>query len=260
MMKKNAQSTIRVLIDVSHHESITSFPDNIFQDTEITIHFTAPTYTLTDLFYLEQYDLVILGDPRFNSDENQLFFSDELITLKQYVANGGCLLITSGAKGDQDYPKPRGSLRVFYNLTGVSQLPNGVLFHPQEEFYFESKKNLAFDDFPDHPVFSHFTDDDELFLGKSTYLILDPENEQENKPEIIFSTLTGTAFHHYNPRKNEVIDEVPLIVGNHFYKGKILIAGMSDFLRLKPISGLQEETTQKLLKGIFGWLLDREIQ
>ena len=124
----------KIFVDLSHNERIQTFPDRIFQDTdmEMLVSFNSPTEDLTDIDKLLSHDVVVLGDPHPVNEinETQLLFSPtELATLKTYVDQGGSLLVTSGARGDYNYENSHGSLRVLQSLTGIIRYHYTILFH-----------------------------------------------------------------------------------------------------------------------------------
>lgn len=241
----------QILIDLSHNEQVTTLPDEIFTNQDLLFSFTKPTDDLGNLEYLQQYDLIFLGNPKPVSENRLLFTLDELKILKQYVAGGGNLLLSSGARGDYNFNHEFGSLRVLYNLTGIIQYHYALLFHTDPHIYQQKKWNIKVSLFPSHPIFRNFSTKDYLVFGKSTFFSL---GEDLDVLPLILAPEKSQAHFYQNKQKTPIRQE-PLMVANEYYKGKVLSLSSSSLFTRNAHNGYLAGANQKLINGIFDWFL-----
>jgi hypothetical protein len=165
---------IKVLIDLSHNESITSIPEDCFPDLDVLFEFVNPNDDISDATYLKRFNLLFLGNPQpRDSVTDRLFTPLEVKGLKSYVRSGGSIFLTTSSKGDFDLPRTSGSLRVLHELTGIRLFPKGILYMAKGRKFFQKNTNLLIDLFPKHQIFQEFDASDQVILGKCTYFILD---------------------------------------------------------------------------------------
>jgi hypothetical protein len=240
---------INILIDLSHNEQITSFPEHIFPESSLMFHFNNISDDLTQCESLPRYDLIILGNPRPKSKEKYLFTPEELISLKKFVSKGGNLLITSSAHGDFDCDHASGSLRVFYRLTGVQQYYNAVLYSQRSDEYCLKKTNLIINKFPEHPIFENFGPEDYIISGRSTYFILHPEIS----PDLTLYSPPDIYFHDFLTKKKLKITKAPLLTAHQYSQGKIITTASSSFLTKNKNNGIHGGSNTKFLQGCLKW-------
>ena len=246
--------TIKILIDLSHNEQINSFPEQIFRNSDFFFDFTRPTDDLSEI-NLNQYNLIILGNPKPRKTSEMLFKTAEIIKLKEYVKKGGNLLITSGARGDYNLGNKLGSLRAFYKITGIIQYHYSILFHMSKKRYFEKKTNLIINKFPKHPIFDGFNNKDKIIFAKSTYFTLVPGSIQN----IILHSPEETDAHDYLKDEETTVGKVPILVLNEYYKGRVVVVGASEFLKKNESNGFEAGSNRKFIFGLMSWLLKKKI-
>ena len=246
--------TIKILIDLSHNEQLTSFPEHIFKKTDFLFDFTTPTDDLTEK-NLNQYDLVIIGKPKPQKRTELLFKPSELRNIKDYVKKGGNLLITSGSRGDYNLANNFGSLRVFRKLTGIIQYHHAILFHMTEKQYTQKKTNLVIKEFPKHPIFKKFNSKDKIIFGKSTYFTINPKRDAE----VLLKSPSNTDAHYYLFDEEKIIGDVPVFVVNKYFKGKVAIIASSEFLSKNEINGIDAGSNKKFLFGLLSWFFSQDI-
>ncbi|MHA1745863.1 MAG: hypothetical protein ACTSWW_07675 [Promethearchaeota archaeon] len=243
-----------IFVDLSHNERIQSFPDRIFQNTnmDMLVSFNSPTDDLTD-FALEEQDLVVLGNPHPINETEPLFTHREVKKITNYVAHGGSLLLTSGARGDYNFEPAFGSLRVFSHLTGITQFHYTVLFHQQAHKYLTKRWNIVIDEFPAHPIFQEMTSQDSIVLGKSTYFTVRPTHS----PTVLLSD-TNTQFHNYATKTKQPVGAVPILTAMEYGEGRVVTVASSSFLTRDPLNGVTVKANSKLLQGICRWLFSED--
>jgi hypothetical protein len=243
-----------IFVDLSHNERIQTFPDRIFQNTnmDMLVSFNSPTDDLTD-FPLEEHNLVVLGHPRPVNETESLFTRQEVKNITSYVARGGNLLLTSGARGDYNFEPSFGSLRAFSHLTGITQFHYAMLFHQQAHKYLTKRWNLVIDVFPDHPIFQEMTPQDSIVLGKSTYFTVRPSHT----PTVLLSD-PNTQSHNYATKTKQRVGAVPILTAVEYGQGRVVTVASSSFLTRDPSNGVTVESNTKLLQGICRWLLSEE--
>ncbi len=245
----------KVLIDLSHNEKITSFPEKILETHECLFQFNDPSDDLLDLKSLYDYDVLILGQPTPISNKKELFSPQELKNIKGFVKKGGNLLITSSARGDYNFEHKLGSLRSFYQLTGIVQYHYSLLYHTHPENYFKKKWNLLIDEFPDHPIFHNFKKGDQLIFGKATYFSMAEDMEVSTAVQ----TSQDTYYHSYlNQKKKKLPLVSPIMIANEYFKGKVVVLGTSKILLKDPSCGYIAKDNRKLINGIFNWFFEEQ--
>ncbi len=243
----------RILVDVSHYETIQRIPDQYFPSEEYLFFFNSVGGNLADFDMLQQYDLIILGNPQPKYRDEQLFTSPELRIIKKYVKSGGKLLITTGNRGDFDHPNSWGSLRVFYKLTGIVQYAYAVNYISDPDQFIGKKTNLIIRDFPNHPIFEDFAPNDNLIFGKSTYLTIHPEVSST----VLLTTPKLTQCHNYATKQKTKLGSQPIFVYNRYSEGLTVVLGSSSFLTEDPTSGITAGSNSKFVKNLLEWILDQ---
>ena len=246
--------TIKILIDLSHNEQIISFPEQVFRNSDFFFDFTRPSDDLSEL-NLNQYNLIIIGNPKPRKSTELLFKPSEIKNIKDYVKKGGNLLITSGARGDYNLANNLGSLRVFHNLAGISQYHYAILFHMTKNHFSQKKINLVIKEFPKHPIFKNFNSKDKIIFGKSTYFTISPKK----KAEILLNSPKNTDAHYYSLDEEKTIDKVPIFVVNEYFEGKVAIIATSELLSKKKLVGIEAGSNKKFLFGILSWFFGQNI-
>ena len=244
------EMTIDILIDISHNEQITSFPEHVFPEASFMFHFNNISDNFVQDESLSRYDLIILGNPRPKSKEKYLFSPEELISLKKFVTKGGNLLISSSAHGDYDFDHSSGSLRVFYRLTGVQKYYNAILYSQRPDNYRFKKTNLLINKFPTHPIFENFGSEDYIIFGRSTFFILHPEISPEL---ILHSSSSDIYFHDFFTKRKLKVKKVPLLTAHQYSKGKIITTASSSFLTKNKYNGIHCGSNIKFLQGCLKW-------
>ena len=181
----------RILVDLSHNERYSQIPKNVF-DFTFTFEFLYSGMQFPDITSLREYDMVIIGDiiPAKN-EKDHLFLNSEIELLKEYVKQGGKLLISSSSGGDQDYLgqdediEDYRSIRALSMISGVKRYWWGEVFH--EDLHPEDlePEDLDFTSFPNHPIFQNVL---RILLSDTTFL--EPSNVFPT--EILFSTQPKT--------------------------------------------------------------------
>lgn len=251
--------TIKILVDTSHNERITTFPENILETEEFIFDFTDPTGDLADLNYLTKYQLILLGHPIPREKIKDLLFTQEEITsLKEYVKKGGALLISSGSRGDYDYPANLGSLKVLNTLTGVKRFHYGILMNPKPEYHLEKKYDLLIPKIEENSesILSLEIKAKPLILSKCTHLELDPDFT----PMTVFTSPPHTHFYSYQTKKTIRVDQVPLAVANNYFKGRVLSLATSQIFISDPKVGIKAGANTQLVKNSLSWLLNQKIK
>ncbi|QEE15502.1 ThuA domain-containing protein [Promethearchaeum syntrophicum] len=246
--------TIKILIDLSHNEQLISFPEQIFSKSDFFFDFTRPSDDLSQ-FNLNQYSLIIIGNPKPRKNTELLFKPSELKKIKEYVKRGGNLLITSGARGDYNLANNLGSLRVFYKLTGINRFHHAILFHMGKNHYFKKKVNLIITEFPKHPIFNNFCSSDRLIFGKSTYFTINPKSNVN----ILLTSPKSTDIHYYSLDEEKTINKVPIFVVNQYFKGKVAIIATSGFFSKNKMHGIEVASNKKFLFGLLSWFFNQKI-
>lgn len=244
--------TIKILIDLSHNESITNIPENCLPDTEVLFEFVNPNDDLSDVNFLKRFNLLILGNPQPRASVSERNFTPiEVKTLKSYVQAGGSIFLTSGSKGDFDLPKSSGSIRVLQDLTGVQMFPNGILYMAKGRKFYLKNTNLLIDLFPKHPIFHDFNASDQIILGKCTYFILD----LQNPPKILLETDPHTMYYAISKKYKDYIGKRPLCVLNTFGKGKVISLACSEILTMDAERGINRGSNRKFISSLLHYLI-----
>jgi hypothetical protein len=246
--------TIKILIDLSHNEHTKSFPEHVFRNSDFFFDFTRPSDDLSEI-NLNQYNLIIIGNPKPRKSTELLFKPSEIKNIKDYVKKGGNLLITSGARGDYNLANNLGSLRVFHNLTGIVQYHHAILFHMTENQYSQKKTNLVIKKFSKHPIFKNFNSKDKIIFGKSTFFTISPKKNIE----VLLNSPNNTDAHYYLLDEEKTIGEVPIFAVNEYFEGKVAIIASSEFLSKNKLSGIEAGSNKKLIFGLLSWFFDQNI-
>ncbi len=246
--------TIKILIDLSHNEQLKSFPEQVFNHSDFFFDFTRPSDDLSEI-NLNQYNLLIIGNPKPRKSTDLLFKPSEIKHIKDYLKKGGNLLITSGARGDYNLENNLGSLRVFHNITGISRYHYSILFHMTKIHYSQKKINLIIKEFPKHPIFKNFNTKDEIIFGKSTYFTISPKKNAE----VLLYSPNNTDAHFYLSDEEKTINKKPIFIVNEYFEGKVAIIATSEFLSKNKLSGIGVGSNKKFLFGLLSWFFDQNI-
>lgn len=247
----------KILIDLLHNERIKRFPDRLFPDIDMLFSFTNALQDLSNYSLLRKYDAILLLNPRPISKAQLLFTPLELKTLKRYVRQGGSLLIAVGARGDYGIPRPLGSLRVFYPLTGITKFQNMLLFQTQTALYGVKRTHLRITKFPRHQIFSHFIAGDVLILAKCTGFTFYPESHAQ----VLLKAPEETQALSYTARSQKFnIGSIPLLVINNVHRGRVATIASSELFTANPSCGYPAAANLKLLHGLFAWLLHNSLK
>ena len=246
---------VRILVDISHNERFTQIPSTIFNH-EYTFEFLYPGMHLPEYEILREYDLIIMGEiiPAKN-EMDHLFLKTEIAILKDYVKNGGNLLISTSSGGDFDYVREDddiedyGSIRALSSITGVKRYWWGEIFHPSKKRHLTNPEDLLFSKFPNHPIFDGIN---QILLADTTFL----EPSTVFSPEILFSTLPGTMFRYFIDDTEECVDDVPLITYRKLGDGASLIIGSTLFMSTQEQYGSTQFDNAKFFFNIVNWLLN----
>ena len=253
--------TLHILVDLSHGEEITTFPDASLEDRDFFVSYVHQNDSLNSITHINRHDLLVLGNPRPLRKNEMLFRPNEIVALKQFIYQGGRLLLTSSAQGNRFLSKKSGSLDVLYKLTGVQSFPYAILFHTLPQFYTESKRNIVIkkENLPPHPIFGEFTENDRLYTGLSgsTYLIpfedeiLDAEGA---KSEVVLRAPENSIARNLAKKQNLKVNDVPLILVRYFGKGIVVSCAFSEFLKKSEYGGYNSLSGSKLFRGIINFL------
>lgn len=246
--------TIKILIDLSHNEQLISFPEQVFSNSDFFFDFTRPTDDLSEI-KLSHYNLIIIGNPKPRKSTELLFKPSEIKNIKDYLKNGGNLLITSGARGDYNLANNLGSLRVFYKITGISRYNYAILFNMIKKNYYQKKVNLIINKFPKHPIFKDFNSKDKIIFGKSTYFTMSPNK----KAKVLLNSPSNTDAHYYLLDEEKTVNKSPIFVVNEYFEGKVAIIASSEFLSNNRLCGIEAESNTKFLFGLLSWFFDQNI-
>ena len=111
----------KIIVDLSHNEQLEEFPEFSLGEDDYDVDYIDKNEVLT-FDSLEDFDILFIGNIKHTkTSKKDKFTPDQLKDIKKFVGEGGGLLLTSGAGGDQDIPMKEGSIRVLYKLTGVKK-------------------------------------------------------------------------------------------------------------------------------------------
>ena len=238
-------SPLRVIVDLSHNEKLEDFPEFSLGEDDYDVDYVDKTDAFDD-FDLEDYDLLFIGNISHSKKNKSSFFRpDELKQIKRFVGEGGGLLLTSGAGGDQDIPMKQGSIRVLYKVTGVRRFWNGTILESGTNFLVK-KKNVLITELFSHPITKGIT---ELVFPNCTFF-----NLTEEEVEDIIVTSEKAEFQYHNDNDIDEVGQVPICVVSEFFNGRCVTIGSSDWLIEDNDYGLDAGDNLKFLENIIKWL------
>ncbi|MFX0186947.1 MAG: hypothetical protein ACFE8A_04330 [Candidatus Hodarchaeota archaeon] len=236
---------LRVIVDLSHNEKLEDFPEFSLGEDDYDVDYIDKTDAFID-FDLEDYDLLFIGNISHSKKKKSSFFiPDELKQIKRFVGEGGGLLLTSGAGGDQDIPMKQGSIRVLYKVTGVRRFWNGRILESGTNFLVK-KKNVLITELFSHPITKGIT---ELVFPNCTFF-----NLTEEEVEDIIVTSEKAEFQYHNDDDIDEVGQVPICVVSEFFNGRCVTIGSSDWLIEDSDYGLDAGDNLKFLENIIKWL------
>jgi hypothetical protein len=244
----------RILVDLSHNERYSHIPSGIF-GVNYTFEFLYPGMQLPELRILRDYNLIIIGEiiPAQNGRDH-LFLNVEIELLKNYVKQGGKLLVTTSSGGDNDYKgqdedvDDYRSIRALSPMTGIKRYWWGELFHPKKSHYYQVPENLLISHFPSHPIFE---DIHKVMFADTTFL----EPSTIHVPQVILTSQPGTMFRYYIDDSEEKMDNVPIMTSRLLGKGECVVIGSTLFMSKQPIYGISVADNLKLFKNIIKYLV-----
>jgi len=233
----------RVIVDLSHNEQLEDFPEFSLGEDDYEVDYIDKNEIFDD-YDLEDYDILFIGNIQHNNKDDK-FTPDQLQDIKKFVGEGGGLLLTSGAGGDQDVPMKEGSIRVLYKLTGVRRFWNGTILESGSNFLVK-KKNVLITELFSHPITKGIT---ELVLPNSTFF-----NLTEEEVEDLILTSEKAEFKYFNDDDQDEVGHVPLCVVSSFFTGRCVTVASSDWMVEDNDFGLDAGDNLKFLDNIIKWL------
>jgi len=247
----------RILVDLSHNERFTQIPGEIF-GSDHSFEFLYPGMQFPLYHTLRDYDLILMGEILPSENEiDHLFLKTEIDLLKQYVKNGGKLLLSTSSGGDFEYEREDedieeyGSIRALNSITGIKRYWWGELFHPVKGLHYRSPENLVITQFPPHPIFNGVS---RIMLADATFL----EPSTSYKPEIVLTTQPGTKFRYYVDESEELVDIVPIITYRKIGKGACMVIGSTLFMSKHQKFGSFIYDNSKFFFNIINWLVQQK--
>ncbi|TXT63999.1 MAG: hypothetical protein BAJALOKI1v1_630002 [Promethearchaeota archaeon] len=237
--------SFRIISDLSHNEQA-EFPEFSLKEDIYEIDYIEKNEGPIDFDSLESYDVLFIGDIQHSEDEEEdKFTRKELKAIKRFIGEGGGLLLTSSPGGDRDIPMKQGSIRVLYNITGVTRYWNGLVLESKTNFLVK-KYNLLFNELPSHPITKKVG---EIVMPNSTFFSTIEEGIEE-----IITTSGKTRFKYYRDEVKDQVGPVPVAVANEFYNGRAITIGSSDFMLEDEDFGLDAGDNLIFFENIIKWL------
>lgn len=233
----------RVVVDLSHNEQLEDFPEFSLGEDDYEVDYIDKNENLDD-FDLDDYDILFIGNIKHNNKQDK-FTPDHLRDIKKFIGDGGGLLLTSGAGGDQDIPMKQGSIRVLYKVTGIRRFWNGTILESGSNFLVK-KKNVLITELFSHPITKGIT---ELVLPNCTFF-----NLTEEEVEDLILTSDKAEFKYFNDNEVDAIGPVPVCVVSKFYNGRCVTIGSSDWMVEDSDFGIDAGDNIKFLTNIIQWL------
>jgi len=234
----------KILVDLSHNEQVEEFPEFSLGEDDYDVEYIDKNDDLED-YELEDFDVLFLGNILHTKDRKKdKFTPNQLKSIKNFVGEGGSMLLTSGPGGDQDVPMKQGSIRVLYKVTGVRRFWNGKILESSSNFLVK-KKNVKITELFSHPITKGVT---ELVFPNCTFFNLSEEDVED-----IIITSEKATFKYPDEDIGEV-GQVPIGVVNNFYNGRCVTLGSSEFLLEDSDYGIDAGDNLKFLDNIIKWL------
>ncbi|MFX1479479.1 MAG: hypothetical protein ACFFCI_15210 [Promethearchaeota archaeon] len=198
---------------------------------------------------LSGYELFIIGVPHLGPDLDD----DEIISLVEYVRNGGSLLLINDGGGD------------FENKNNLSELSKnfGITFNPDRlydnKFFSQDNSHPIIKDFSPHFITRNLN---QFIHSNGCTLTIDKsvENENIDVNSIAYSSET-TSWHSYfdgDGWHDESEQQLPIIGVAHYDTGKVVAIGnLSIFSSLHESYGIRAKENFKVVANIISWLLNK---
>ncbi|MFX1393985.1 MAG: hypothetical protein ACFFAH_10460 [Promethearchaeota archaeon] len=237
--------TYKIIVDLSHNEQLEDFPEFSLGEDDYDVDYIDKNEEL-DFDLLEDFDILFIGNIQHSENsKSDKFTPDELKSIKKFVGEGGGLLLTSGAGGDNDIKMKQGSIRVLYKMTGVRRYWNGTLLEIGSNFLVK-KKNILITELFSHPITKGIT---ELVFPNCTFFDL-----TEEEVEDIIVTSEKAEFRYFNDDDIGEVGQVPICVVSEFFSGRCVTLGSSDWMVEDSDFGLDAGDNLKFLENIIKWL------
>ena len=235
----------KIIVDLSHNEQLEEFPEFSLGEDDYDVDYIDKNETLT-FDQLEDFDILFIGNIQHTkNNKRDKFTPDQLKDIKKFVGEGGGLLMTSGAGGDQDIPMKLGSIRVLYKLTGVKKFWNGRIMESSSHFLV-NKENILINELFTHPITKGIS---ELVFPECTFFSL-----TEEEVEDIIVTSEKADFKYYSDDDTDLVGPVPICVVSQFYNGRCITLGSSDWLIEDSDYGIDAGDNIKFLDNVIKWL------
>ncbi|TFG26411.1 MAG: hypothetical protein EU532_09830 [Promethearchaeota archaeon] len=235
----------KIIVDLSHNEQIEEFPEFSLGEDDFDVDYIDKNEVLT-FESLEDFDILFIGNIKHTkSSKKDKFTPEQLKDIKKFVGEGGGLLLTSGAGGDQDIPMKEGSIRVLYKLTGVKKFWNGKILETSSNFLV-NKENLLINELFSHPITKGIT---ELVFPECTFFSL-----TEEEVEDLIVTSEKAEFKYFNDDDVDEVGSVPICVVSEFFNGRCATFGSSEWMIEDSDFGIDAGDNLKFLENIIKWL------
>lgn len=241
--------TYKIVGDLSHNEKIEEFPEFSLGEDDYDVDYIDKNETL-DFDRLEDFDILFMGNiVHTKTGKKDKITPQQLKDIKKFVGDGGGLLLTSGAGGDQGISMKDGSIRVLYKMTGVRRFWNGVIQETHSNFLVK-KENVRITDLFSHPITKGIT---ELVLPKCTFFNLAVEDVEEEVEDIIV-TSEKAEFKYFNDDDTNEVGPVPVCTVSEFFNGRCVTLGSSNWLLEDSDFGIDAGDNLKFLENVIKWL------
>jgi len=235
----------KIIVDLSHNEQLEEFPEFSLGEDDYDVEYIDKNETLT-FDQLEDFDILFIGNIQHTKNgKKDKFTPEQLKDIKKFVGEGGGLLMTSGAGGDQDIPMKIGSIRVLYKLTGVKRFWNGRIMESSSNFIV-NKENLVLNELFNHPITKGIS---ELVFPECTFFSL-----AEEEVEDIIVTSEKAEFKYFSDDDTDEVGPVPICVVSEFYNGRCITIGSSDWMIEDNDFGIDAGDNLKFLDNVIKWL------
>ncbi|MHA1291831.1 MAG: hypothetical protein ACTSQJ_04080 [Promethearchaeota archaeon] len=236
----------RIIVDLSHNEQIEDFPEFALGEDDYEVEYIDKNEGPITFNRLEEFDILFFGNiQHIKNSKKDKFTPQELRDIKRFIGEGGGLLVTSGAGGDQDIPMKQGSLRVLYKITGVKRFWNGTILESTSNFLVK-KNNILITEFFAHPITKNIS---ELVFPNCTFFTISEEEVDD-----IIQTSEKAEFKYHTDNEIGAIGNVPICVASEFYNGRCITLGSSEWLIEDSDFGLDAGDNLLFLENIIKWL------
>lgn len=235
----------KIIVDLSHNEQLEEFPEFSLGEDDYDVEYIDKNEELT-FDRLEDFDLLFIGNIQHKTNgKKDKFTPEQLKDVKKFIGEGGSLLLTSGAGGDQNIPMKQGSIRVLYKMTGVRRFWNGKILESSSNFLVK-KKNLLITELFSHPITKGIT---ELVFPNCTFFSL-----TEEEVEDLIVTSEKAEFKYFSDEDIDEVGQVPICVVSEFFNGRCATFGSSEWLIEDSDYGIDAGDNLKFLDNVIKWL------